>query len=345
MNIPNDIVDNLHNLNCEEVAKRFNIEVKRLMAHCFKHEDRVLSLGFRRNHWKCFSCDVGGDAISLIRELFSVSFQEACIILCDEYGIQLPISVTQVKKYRTSIESIRRKQLPQEDKLPFDKEVAEYVISHTTLTPSGEEFLYEQRKLSPQIVEGLSIHSIENDSELKGLLFDKFGIERLRQCKMINSTGQHLTINCPSLIIPYYDDNHRLISLQTRYLGKDNPLFRIPRFKRLCNSQIRLYNMGLINTLKPDDRLFIAEGITDCIALLSDGYNAVAIPSATSLPTEDLSKLKQFQVYMACDNDKAGKESFRRMYNLMLRYGCIVRRVCFSTEMKDYSEYYLAHRQ
>lgn len=345
MNIPNDIVDNLHNLNCEEVAKRFNIEVKNHMAHCFKHEDRVASLGFRRNHWKCFSCDVGGDAISLIRELFSVSFQEACIILCDEYGIQLPIPVNQVKKYHTSIESIRRKQLPKDEKLPFDKEVAEFVMSHTILTSAGEEFLYKQRKLFPQIVEVLRIHSVENESELKQLLIDKFGIERLKQCKLINSTNRHLTINCPSLIIPYYDEYNQLISLQTRYLGKDNPLFRIPRFKRLCNSPIRLYNMNLIPELRPDDRLFVAEGITDCIALLSDGYNAVAIPSATSLPTEDLSKLRQFQVYMVCDNDRAGRESFRRLYNLMLRYGCIVRRISLSTGIKDYSEYFLAHRQ
>ena len=55
MKIPNEILHQLHEMNCEDVAKRFGLEVKNHMAHCFKHDDRIASLSFRKNHWKCFS--------------------------------------------------------------------------------------------------------------------------------------------------------------------------------------------------------------------------------------------------------------------------------------------------
>lgn len=74
MRIPNNIVTELHNLNCEDVAQRFGLNPKGHKCRCFKHDDRIASLGFRQNHWKCFSCDVGGDAIALAQEYFSVSY-------------------------------------------------------------------------------------------------------------------------------------------------------------------------------------------------------------------------------------------------------------------------------
>lgn len=52
MKIPNEILHQLHEMNCEDVAKRFGLEVKNHMAHCFKHDDRIASLSFRKNHWK-----------------------------------------------------------------------------------------------------------------------------------------------------------------------------------------------------------------------------------------------------------------------------------------------------
>ena len=50
MKISDEILHKLHELDCEDVAKRFGIDVKRHKAHCFNHDDRIASLGFRGNH-------------------------------------------------------------------------------------------------------------------------------------------------------------------------------------------------------------------------------------------------------------------------------------------------------
>ena len=339
MRIPTDIVNQLHALDCEDVAKRFDIHVKGHMTHCFKHEDKVPSLGFRKNHWKCFSCDVGGDAITLIQELYSLSFTDACIILAEEFRIQIPEIGNKTKKWKESVVMLRQRKPTTDEVSIFDREVAEFIMANTSLTVSGVEFLQKYRKLCPTVIEASQIHSLDKMDELCKKLIDKFGKERLVKVKILKDNNKYFTIDTPSLIIPYYDELGSLVSLQTRYLGEENPNFHIPRFKRICCSSIRLYNLPVLKKMQSGAKLFITEGITDCLAMLSSGYNAVAIPSATSFPTEDLAKLKKFNLYMVADRDMAGNAAFIKLYRLMLRYG--IKRVELPNDAKDFCDYYL----
>ena len=341
MIIPNEIIRQLHAMECEAVAKRFGLDVKSHMAHCFKHDDRIASLGFRRNHWKCFSCDTGGDAITFVQERFSVSFVEACLILAEEYGIHIPYVEKQSNKWRKSIINIPTRESFDNFSCTFDRELAEFIMKHTKITDVGIEFLHGQRKIHIDVIKRSKIHSLESANDLIRMMRAQFGEERLKAAKVLSSNGKFITINTPSLLIPYFDENETLISLQTRYLGEDNPDFHISRFKRVCGSSIRLYNLPILNKVKNSERLFINEGITDCLAMLSSGYNAVALPSATSFPLEDLVKLKNKKLYMVADRDKAGNSAFIKLYRLMLRYGCEVKRVELPNEVKDYCEYYI----
>ena len=324
-----------------EIDRLKNAKVKNHMAHCFKHDDRIASLSFRKNHWKCFSCDMGGDAITLIQEKFSVSFVEACVILADEYYIHIPYVETQSTKWKGSVINLRRRESANDVSCLFDREIAEFIMEHTVLTKTGIEFLWGQRKIKSDVIESSKIHSIDNANVLKNMIQTKFEIDRLKNAKVLTSNGKYLTIDTPSLIIPYYDENNNLICLQTRYLGEDNPNFHIPRFKRICCSSIRLYNLPILKSMQPGAKIFITEGITDCLAMLSAGYNAVALPSATSFPTEDLTKLKSYNLYMVADRDKAGNDAFIKLYRLMLRSGCEVKRIELPYNVKDFCDYYL----
>lgn len=342
MRIPNTIVSELHNLNCEDVAQRFGLNPKGHKCRCFKHDDRIASLGFRQNHWKCFSCDVGGDAIALAQEYFCVSFNEACLILANEYGIRIPNVDSKTQKWRDSITTLRHRAQSIDTTISFDKEVAECIMDNTSLTDAGIEFLERKRKIRSDVVRDTNIHSLDNMNELKRLLIEKFGPERLVKVKVLKENHKYLTIDIPSLIIPYYDESGKLIGLQTRYLGEDKLDYHIPRFKRICCSPIRLYNLPLLSRVKSSERIFITEGITDCLALLSKEYNAVAIPSATSFPIEDLAKLRRFNLYMIADNDRAGNDAFMKLYRMMLRYGCELKRVMLPCGFKDYCDYYMS---
>lgn len=130
MRIPDEIIRQLHGINCEDAAKRFGLDVKKHMAHCFKHNDRIASLGFRNNHWKCFSCDIGGDAITFIQEKFSVSFVEACIILANEYGVHIPSVERRSAKWKDSVINLPRRESTNDVSPLFDREVAEFIMGN-----------------------------------------------------------------------------------------------------------------------------------------------------------------------------------------------------------------------
>lgn len=136
------------------------------------------------------------------------------------------------------------------------------------------------------------------------------------------------------------DEN--LIGVQSRYLGTNE---KIPRFQFMSSQKTRLYNLPILNSLRRDDKLYISEGITDCLALLSDGLNAVAIPSATILPIEDLILLKNYELHMYPDQDSAGEKAFMTLRRFFINHYSIVRAEVLPDGVKDYCDYYIKKQE
>jgi DNA primase len=129
------------------------------------------------------------------------------------------------------------------------------------------------------------------------------------------------------------------VGVQNRNLVKGaTPRFRFPQ-----GAQCGIYNLPVLNLLKPGEQLFITEGCNDCWAMLSAGHKAIAIPSATLLKRKDAEQLSilisQFSIRFAMypDNDVPGERLFLQLQEVLpslVRYqlpqGC-----------KDFSDYYL----
>lgn len=50
--ISHETIKKLHELNCEDVARRLGLKVNMHQAHCFIHQDKRPSLAFKNNLWK-----------------------------------------------------------------------------------------------------------------------------------------------------------------------------------------------------------------------------------------------------------------------------------------------------
>ena len=146
--------------------------------------------------------------------------------------------------------------------------------------------------------------------------------------------------------IPYYDRDFKLIGIQNRNLVKG----ALPRFRFPSGSECGIYNLPVLNLLRPGETLFITEGCSDCWAMLSAGYKAIAIPSATLLKRKDVELLSalnssphqersggvSFAMYP--DNDVPGERLFLQLKEVL---PCLERHQ-LPPRCKDYSEYYLA---
>lgn len=146
--------------------------------------------------------------------------------------------------------------------------------------------------------------------------------------------------NAPSLLIPYKDADGNLLSVQARYLGGDNPSAdnerRIPRFQFPRGSRCTIFNLDILKQLKRHDVLFVAEGVSDCLALLSAGFPAVAIPSATLLKPADAALLKGFNIHIYPDQDRPGERLFVELQELC---GTVTRHQ-LPEGFKDFGQYY-----
>lgn len=338
--IPNHTIDALNNLSCENVAEKLGLEVIRHRALCFMHDDHHPSLYFsgkNREKWWCFVCNKGGKAINLVMEYADIGFLEACQWLGAHFNINVSIDKNLIWE-KGPIN--RKKKIFNDKENPFSRDIAQWILNNNSLTEKGCQFLFGERKLQPKVIEELHIISIDDSRTLVDRLSNAFAPETLGNSGLITRTNNNIYFRMftPCLLFPYYDKSGMLIGLQSRYLGNNR---EAPRFQFIASQKTRLFNMPIINTMKYCDDLYISEGITDCLALLSAGKKAVAIPSATILPTYDLIYLSEFKLHMYPDKDDAGKKAYNNLRRYFINHYAVLKEELLPEGFKDYSEYFV----
>ena len=171
----------------------------------------------------------------------------------------------------------------------FDASRYERFFEHPWLNDEARRFLFDERRLDPRVVRWCRLTSWK----------DKQGV--------------------PWLQIPYYDREGKLIGIQNRNLVKGGyPRFRFPQ-----GAECTIYNLPVLNLLKPGEMLFITEGCSDCWAMLSAGHKAIAIPSATLLKRKDVEQLSilnsqlSIRFGMYPDRDEPGERLFLQLKELL----------------------------
>lgn len=281
--IDRTVIDSIKATPIEGVAERLGLRVERHKALCPFHDDSHPSLTFNtyRNRYRCYVCDAHGGVIDLVRGVRNCGFRDACKWLDGDWRLEERKPVCKPKK-----------------EFPPDIEWLSTLIRPRTLIEEARSFLFEERHLSPQVVAWCGISSIAVPCPCW-----RYG---------------RPFYDAPSLLIPYYDIDGRLMSVQSRYLG--NTSFQhsgeaahsreIPRFKFPRGSNCHIYGLPILRHLNEGEELWITEGCSDCWALLSAGKKAIAIPSATLLRDSDLQPLRTLNLHMAPDNDVPGEKLF-----------------------------------
>ena len=97
----------------------------------------------------------------------------------------------------------------------------------------------------------------------------------------------------------------------------------LPRFRFPQGAECVIYNLPVLNLLKPGDELYITEGCSDCWAMLSAGHKAIAIPSATLLTKKDVEILSTLHSTLSTkfgmypDNDGPGERLFLQLQKVL----------------------------
>ena len=358
-------IQKLRELDILQVADLLGMGLRNKRALCIHHDDHHPSLAFnvKKNTCHCYSCGFSADTIGLVRERLNLGFSEACRWLADHFDVYigddrygnsakygnsaryadkcadkkvLTASDRRMASLRAHFvethvshghlaESFssgeRNRECPSSAYVApsaVDVEFYQQMFRQMHLSESGQRFLFEERLLSPEALKVCQIVSTE-------------------QSVCMARVGRGV-FDGPSLIFPYFDQEGRLVSVQSRYLEKKK---EIPRFKFAPGSHRMIYGFDRLKDYSPDEPLLITEGPSDCWTALTLGIHAIAIPSATLFDRRFQGLLAGRNLHIFPDQDEAGlslyfelKKALPSLVYHQLPEGC-----------KDLSEYYLKLRR
>lgn len=362
-------IQKLRELDILQVADLLGMGLRNKRALCIHHDDHHPSLAFnvKKNTCHCYSCGFSADTIALVRERLNLGFSEACRWLADHFDVYIGDdrygnSAKYGNSARYADKCADKNVLTASDRRmaslrahfaethvshghiassSVDVEFYQQMFRQMHLSESGQRFLFEERLLSPEALKVCQIVSTE-------------------QSVCMARVGRGV-FDGPSLIFPYFDQEGRLVSVQSRYLGKkksesssdmdkvsldeakpdDVKPKEIPRFKFAPGSHRMIYGLDRLKDYPPDEPLLITEGPSDCWTALTLGIHAIAIPSATLFDRRFQGLLAGRNLHIFPDQDEAGlslyfelKKAFPRLVYHQLPEGC-----------KDLSEYYLKLRR
>lgn len=351
MYVSEELKYKVKNIPIMDVANLLKIQFsKESVAHCFIpwHTDKHPSLKFwpQKNRWKCFSCpseegQKGGDAITLVMVHEGLAYNEAVKWLANNFGIFTPnqfpkraIRTTGLKRYTSP-----KAETPIRISSEVDSELMEWVVSVGKLSPEAKAFLFLERKYKETVIKERKIFSITDKYRFAEVLIKKFGEERAMSSKLIKPSKDgrfYSVLDDKCVVFPYFDNNSRVINLQSR---KYIPCDKRYRYKFPPGLPIHLFNLDTISQVSIDNPLFIAEGVTDCLAMLSDGKNAVAIPGVHNLNPDDLWALRRHRLIICPDNDVAGNGLVKTLND---KYELNAGVMSVPPPHGDYCDYYIA---
>ena len=299
-------IQKLQALPIEEVASALGLQVSHHKALCPFHADKHPSLTFHRGRNR-YRCFVC-DAHGGTIDLVMKYLNKNFLEACKWLSEEHSIPVTLIPASE-----------PESQPKPFNASRYERFFERPFLSTEAKRFLFEERHLDPRVI---------------------------RWCRLTSWRDKQGT---PWLQIPYYSREGKLIGIQNRNLaykphcGLDP---QSPRFRFPAGSQCGIYNLPVLNLLRPGETLFIAEGCSDCWSLLSSGHKAIAIPSATLLTRKDsklleaLSEEKGTRFAMYPDCDEPGEKLFLQLQKVLPNLA----RYQLPAGCKDFSDLYLLKR-
>ena len=351
-------IQKLRELDILQVADLLGMGLRNKRALCIHHDDHHPSLAFnvRKNTCHCYSCGFSADTIALVRERLNLGFSEACRWLADHFDVYIADEHrdTHRKDVKKAVTASDRRMASLRAHFAethvshghpssayvapssVDVEFYQQMFRQMHLSESGRRFLFEERLLSPEALKVCQIVSTE-------------------QSVCMARVGRGV-FDGPSLIFPYFNQEGRLVSVQSRYLGKKRPESsfdmnkvsldeakpkEIPRFKFAPGSHRMIYGLDRLKDYPPGEPLLITEGPSDCWTALTLGIHAIAIPSATLFDRRFQGLLAGRNLHIFPDQDEAGlslyfelKKALPSLVYHQLPEGC-----------KDLSEYYLKLRR
>lgn len=290
-----------------------------------------LSVDLNQGLFHCFSRDEGGDAIKFYSLMNGISYGRALFELAKELGIN-------INEARNPHLPFQQKAEEQKEEVPTLKRERMIKICESFLRAcrveeqmEGVNYL-ERRGISRGAMKRAGIVYFPRRSYHRVMrkLMDSFAVDELQQSGLFNEQG-NLTFYLHRLIFPFFVEG-RAVYLQARTTASGIE----PRWHNLRGNVPSLYNADSLNKLASGKVVYLVEGFTDTLTLLTHRFNAVGIVGAGGFKEEWIAPLGRFKVVAALDADEAGQRATEDYKEMFEARGMKLAQVNLPTDVNDF---------
>lgn len=281
----------------------------------------------------CFGCGAGGDVITFVRQIENLEYIEAVKLLAERSGMSMPEDAE-----NHSLSKIKARTLE------INRAAARFFYTQIGTNAGKKGLMYfASRGLSPQTVQkyGLGYADDSWDSlanHLRSLGFSDNEMVTAALCGR-SDRGRVYDLFRDRAIFPIIDLRGNVIAFGGRIIDGSGPKYLnsgdTPVFKKSRN----LFSLNFAKNSK-EERLILAEGYMDVIAINQAGFENVVATLGTALTQEQARLMSQYakEVIIAYDSDGPGQAATHKAINLLSEVG-VNTRIIKMEGAKDPDEY------
>lgn len=345
-----DIIDLVFELGLEPTRQNFIFSI-------YKDEkSRSLKLYPETNSFFCFATGRGGDVIDFYKDYYKIDVKETVKELAAKAGLDVNSNAGEKMKLKSKIKSKKQSEEKikvlkiEKDYFEERAAVGEYMMglnknkaeiiamealmndrkaTQILIYESLEKFCFgvddeafdyllgKDRGLKPETIKKFRIFSIEDVKTTFEYLKDCFTDEELIISGLINKEG-NFVFTYHKILIPYIE-NHKITYLRGRCIDTKKKFSKYIGLSNFAGnlSPKRFYNIGTLRNINPGDKLIVCEGEFDSMIMEQEGFNALGVPGVTNIPEKQIQLIKDFDLYVAFDNDDAGRDAMQRFVKLI----------------------------
>ncbi|WP_029513433.1 DNA primase [Mycoplasmopsis primatum] len=309
--ISNEIIQNIVQSNDIVDVLRDFIELHKkgqsYVALCPFHNDTnpSMSIDSRKQIFKCFVCNTGGDALKFLRLFKKWNVIDSLKYLADKANIDFdPTS------YQNINDNDEMSALDAGVYDILDKVNSFYKAELIKSTNSDVKKFLTKRHLSYTLCKQFDI-GYAPVNRFKESFSEEFKNQAniLVQASLINPSTQEPFFK-NRIIFAIRDENNKVVGFSARALDDSKPKYINSAESKYFRKSNILYNLNNVYSTGNFEELIITEGFFDVIALSKANLNNAICLMGTTLTREHISKLYKFKkIIIFLDGDEPGQDS------------------------------------
>ena len=298
-------------------------------ALCPFHEEKTPSflVSPEKGIFHCFGCGVGGNIFTFVMKIENLTFPEAVAFLAQKCGMELP-----------ALGKSSTRQTKERDKFFLLNETLNRYYYQCLLNPPEElattacSYIYEQRKLKPEIVEqfGIGFSPASGKESIAFLMEAGFSGQDIIKAGVgvVTRSGELLDRFRGRITFALHNVQGRIVGFGGRSLRGEEPKYVNVSDTPIFSKGHNLYGLfASRNFIQRSHQAILVEGYMDFLTLFQEGINNCVASMGTSLTRDQAMLLRRYaeEVIICYDSDIAGQKAAARGINILQEQGITVR--------------------